>query len=84
MPDIPAGQLVKQSNELASPFQIVIGGMPGGMPATSEYSGLAPNYTGLYQFNIGVPDVGASDAVPLTFTIGGVSGTQTLYIAVQN
>jgi uncharacterized protein (TIGR03437 family) len=80
VPDIPAGQLVKQSNTLASDFRMLI----GGLPATAEYSGLAPNYTGLYQFNIVVPNVAASDAVPLTFTVGGVSGTQTLYIAVQN
>jgi uncharacterized protein (TIGR03437 family) len=37
----------------------------------------------LYQFNVVVPDVPASDLVPLTFTLGGNPGTQTLYIAVQ-
>ena len=56
----------------------------GGMSATASYAGLAPNYTGLYQFNVIVPNVAASDAVPLTFTLGGVPGTQTLYIAVAN
>jgi uncharacterized protein (TIGR03437 family) len=79
-PDIPAGQIVQQSNTLASSFQVSI----GGMPATVNYAGLAPNYVGLYQFNIVVPNVAASDAVPLTFTLDGASGTQTLYIAVQN
>jgi uncharacterized protein (TIGR03437 family) len=38
----------------------------------------------LYQFNVVVPNVTASDAMPLIFKLGGVSGTQTLFIAVQN
>ena len=56
----------------------------GGKSATLSYWGLAPNFVGLYQFNVVVPNVAASDAVPLTFTLGGVSGTQTLYLAVGN
>jgi uncharacterized protein (TIGR03437 family) len=39
---------------------------------------------GLYQINLVVPAVAASDAVPVTFTLGGTSGPQTLFIAVQN
>ena len=80
IPDIPAGQLVQQTNTLAAPLQIFI----GGVPAQVQYSGLAPQAVGLYQFNVVVPNVTGSDAVPLTFTLGGVSGAQTLYIAVQN
>jgi uncharacterized protein (TIGR03437 family) len=80
MPNIPAGQLVGQSNTLASSLQMFV----GGQAATAVYSGLAPNYTGLYQFNIVVPNVAAGNALPLTFTLGGVAGTQTLFIAVQN
>ena len=79
-PSIPAGQIVGQQNSLASPFQISF----GGAPATVSYWGLAPDEVGLYQFNVVVPAVGAGDAVPLTFTLNGVSGSQTLYIAVQN
>lgn len=56
----------------------------GGMPATLSYAGLAPNYVGLYQFNAVVPNIGANNAVPLTFTLDGTAGTQTIYIAVQN
>jgi uncharacterized protein (TIGR03437 family) len=48
------------------------------------YSGLAPGFTGLYQFNIVVPATIASGAVPLTFTAGGGAGMQTLYLAVSN
>jgi uncharacterized protein (TIGR03437 family) len=53
------------------------------MPATAVYAGLAPTFTGLYQFNITVPNVPAGNAVPLTFTVNGVTGTQTLNIAVN-
>ncbi len=79
-PDIPAGQIVQASNMLPASFQMSI----GGMPASLSYAGLAPNYVGLYQFNAVVPNIGASNAVPLTFSLDGTAGTQTLYIAVQN
>jgi uncharacterized protein (TIGR03437 family) len=79
IPAISAGQLVQQSNTLASGLQMFL----GGVPATASYAGLAPNYTGLYQFNVVVPNI-ASGNVPLTFTLGNVSGTQTLSIAVGN
>jgi uncharacterized protein (TIGR03437 family) len=78
-PDTPAGQLVQQANTLVSPLQVYF----GEKPATLSYSGLAPNAIGLYQFNIVTPDVAAGD-VPLTFNLAGVSGTQTLYTAIQN
>jgi len=77
-PNIPAGQVVQQSNSLPQ-FQISI----GGTPATVTYAGLAPDAIGLYQFNVVVPNVTASDTALVTFSIGGVAGTQTLHIAVQ-
>jgi len=78
-PSIPAGQLVQQANTLASDFSMSIGGTP---VTNMPYSGLAPNFTGLYQFNIVVPPGTGAGAVPLTFTVNGVAGTQTLYLAV--
>jgi uncharacterized protein (TIGR03437 family) len=80
-PNLLAGQLVQQTNALASTFDISVGGVPAG---NVLYSGLAPNYTGLYQFNIVVPANTGSGAVPLTFTVDGAAGTQTLYLAVGN
>jgi uncharacterized protein (TIGR03437 family) len=80
-PSIPAGQLVQQANALASPFGMSIGGTP---VANVAYAGSAPGFTGLYQFNVIVPANPGSGAVPLTFTVGGVAGTQTLYLAVSN
>jgi uncharacterized protein (TIGR03437 family) len=78
-PTIPAGQTVTQSNNLVLPLQISF----GRTPAAVTYSGLAPDAVGLYQFNVVVPSIPASNAVPLTFTLNGVAGTQTLYTAVQ-
>lgn len=79
-PNIPAGQIVQQSNTLTQPLQVFF----GQTPATLSYSGLAPTAIGLYQFNVVVPNVAASDAMPLIFKLGGVSGTQTLFVSVQN
>ena len=78
-PNSAAGQIVQQSNTLALPLQISV----GGTPAMVTYEGLAPSYVGLYQFNVVVPSVASSDKVPVTFSLGGKAGTQTLYIAVQ-
>jgi len=80
-PDIPAGQLVEQANAITSSFGMSIGGVP---VASVPYSGLAPNFTGLYQFNVVVPAGAGSGTVPLTFTVDGVAGTQTLSLAVSN
>lgn len=79
-PSIPAGQIVQEQNMLASSFQISI----GGTPAALSYFGLAPNYIGLYQFDVVVPDIADNNAGPVSFTLGTNKGTQTLYIPVQN
>ncbi len=78
-PDIPAGQIVQQTNALQSTFQVAF----AGVPATVTYAGFAPSFVGLYQFNVVVPNVAPSDTVPLTFTLAGVAGPQNLVIAVQ-
>lgn len=79
-PNIVPGQIAQQSNTLATPLVVRF----GGTQATVNYSGLAPNAVGLYQFNVVVPAVAASDAVPLTFTLGSLAVPQNLVIAVGN
>ena len=79
-PSIPAGQIVQQNNSLALPLLVSI----GGAPAALAYDGLVQTFIGLYQFNVVVPNIADSDAAPLTFTLGGASGSQTLYTAVHN
>jgi len=77
-PNVPAGQLAQGLTSLAS-FNISI----GGVPATVRYAGLAPDFVGLYQFNVLVPSIAASNAAPVTFSVNGTAGTQTLYLAVN-
>jgi uncharacterized protein (TIGR03437 family) len=77
-PSNPAGQVEEQTNQLQSQFQISF----AGVPAQIKYQGLVATFVGLYQFNVVVPDVDASDAVPLTFSVGSTAGSQTLIIPV--
>lgn len=78
-PSIPAGQVVQSLNALALPFHLFF----GNAEATLPYAGLAPQAVGLYQFNVVVPDVSPADSVPVTFTLGGTPGAQTLALPVQ-
>ena len=79
-PNSPAGQIVTQSNRLNGNYQAWF----NGTPATVSFSGLTGGYLGLYQFNVVVPNVAASDTVPLTFSLGGINGTQSLLISISN
>ncbi|MDQ6708612.1 MAG: hypothetical protein M3Z85_21845 [Acidobacteriota bacterium] len=79
-PDYAVGQIVQQTDALSSTFRASF----AGTPATVLYSGFAPGYIGLYQFNVVVPNVAASDSVPLTFSLGGNNLPQILVIPVQN
>jgi uncharacterized protein (TIGR03437 family) len=78
-PNISAGQIVQQLNALPS-FQVSF----AGTPARVTYAGLTLSYVGLYQFNVVVPNVAASDTVPLTFSVGTTGGTQTVVIPISN
>jgi uncharacterized protein (TIGR03437 family) len=78
--NIPAGTIVGAANKLANPFTLNF----GSTAATLSYAGLAPNFVGLYQFNVVVPNVSNSDLVPMTFNLNGAAGTQTLFTAVHN
>ena len=53
----------------------------GGVPVPVSFSGLAPNFAGLYQINIQVPEVVPSGAaVPLIFRIGNLTSSVTIAI----
>ncbi len=77
-PNISAGEIATQSNQLASTFQVLF----GQTSAQIVYSGLAVGFVGLYQFDIVVPAVPDNDLAPLTFLLAGAPTPQTLYIAV--
>ena len=72
--------LETESNALKANFQASF----AGTPATVQFSGLVTGYLGLYQFNVVVPNVAASDSVPFTYTLNGVKGPQNLIIAIRN
>ena len=78
-PNLIAGTLVDQSNSLSS-FTAAF----AGVQAKVQFAGLVQSYTGLYQFNIVVPNVPASDTTPFTFTVNGTAGAQPLLMAIGN
>jgi uncharacterized protein (TIGR03437 family) len=73
-----AGVIDPGTNKVNAPMDISI----GGMSAQVTYAGLTPGSVGLYQFNVVVPNIPASDVTPVTFRPGGVQGTQTLNLFI--
>ena len=56
----------------------------GGVQAAIEFSGLSPQFVGVYQVNFVMPSgVAANGAVPLQIQIGGITTTNKVTIAVQ-
>jgi uncharacterized protein (TIGR03437 family) len=45
---------------------------------------LTEGVVGLYQFNVVVPDIPANDKTPLSFTMNGTAGQQTMYLFIGN
>ena len=78
--NIPAGTIVTAVNKLSNSLSMSFGGANTAL----SYQGLAPNFVGLYQFNVVVPTVANSDLVPFTFSLNGTGGTQTLFTAIHN
>jgi uncharacterized protein (TIGR03437 family) len=78
-PNIPAGDLAAGNSQLVESLEILFGETPG----TLAYYGLSPGLVGVYQFDVVVPAIPDSDLVPLSFKLGGASGTQVLYTAVH-
>jgi uncharacterized protein (TIGR03437 family) len=78
-PSTPQGQIAEGTTQLAG-FAI----STGDTQATVTYAGMVPTFVGLYQFDVVVPAIAASDTAPLTFSLGGTSGTQKLSMPVGN
>ncbi len=75
-----AGVIDQETNMVNGSMEISIGGVSAQIP----YAGLTPGVVGLYQFNVVVPNIPASDNTPLTFTFDGTPGTQTLSLFIGN
>jgi uncharacterized protein (TIGR03437 family) len=55
----------------------------GNVPAQLFFSGLTPQFPGVYQLNIGVPQVTPADAVPLQLQVNGIISPATANIAIS-
>ena len=75
-PPQPSGQLVTTATPLANAVQVTI----GGQTASVAYAGLVGS--GLYQFNVTVPNLPSGDAAVVA-TIGGVSTQTGVSLTVQ-
>ena len=78
-PSILAGQIASQLSALTANVQVTI----GGSPATITYQGFAPGYVGLYQFNVTVPNIPASNTAPVVVTLNGTPLPQKLVVAIN-
>jgi len=76
----PAGVIDQGTNQVNGSLDISI----GGVSAQMQYAGLTPGLVGLYQFNVVVPNIPASDMTPLTFTWNGTPGPQTMFLFIGN
>ncbi len=78
-PAVPAGNIVTVSTDLGSSFSIQV----GSAPAAAEFKGLSPNFVGLYQFNLVVPNVQAGDQ-EIVMTIDGVKTQSGVFLTTAN
>jgi uncharacterized protein (TIGR03437 family) len=80
LPNTPAGTIAPiAGSQLLGAFHVLF----GQTAAQVVYAGLSPGSVGLYQFNVVVPPVADNNLVPISFTLGGAAGSQTLYTAVH-
>jgi uncharacterized protein (TIGR03437 family) len=78
-PSDGAGSL-DQLRQTTTPLTVMV----GGVPAQVAFSGLSPQFVGVYQVNVVVPSgVTGGGAVPVQLMIGGVTSADTLTIALQ-
>jgi uncharacterized protein (TIGR03437 family) len=71
----PAGKVI---NTLHKPFVSI-----GNMSATIQFCGLSPQFVGVYQLNVIVPNAVPGDAVPIVLTLGGISSPKTITLAIS-
>ena len=77
-PDTPSGTVASNATSLPG-LTVQI----GSTTATAEYAGLAPNFVGLYQFNLVVPNVQAGDQ-SILMRIDGATTQSNLVLPTSN
>ena len=80
-PNTPAG-VINQNDTTALNASVDIS--IGGVSAQVTYAGLTEGVVGLYQFNVVVPNIPANDNTPLTFSLNGTAGQQTMSLFIGN
>jgi uncharacterized protein (TIGR03437 family) len=78
-PSVPIGQIPGIGSAIPGGVQVRI----GGLPASTEYAGLAPCCAGLFQFNVRVPQLPNGNHA-VTVERGGVSSQAGLSLLIQN
>ena len=73
-----AASLDRLRNTLVKPVVLI-----GGISANVLFSGLSPQFPGVNQLNVVVPNVAASDNVPVQLQIGGITTSNAITIAVS-
>jgi uncharacterized protein (TIGR03437 family) len=72
-----AASLDKLRNTLVKPVVLV-----GGLSAEVAFSGLTPQYPGVNQLNIVIPNAVPGDNVPIQIQVGGITSPNTTTLAV--
>jgi uncharacterized protein (TIGR03437 family) len=54
-----------------------------GHTAQIEFAGLSPQFVGVYQLNVLVPDVVPGDKIPIQLVLGGITSPGTITLAVS-
>lgn len=55
----------------------------GNVSADIQFSGLSPQFAGVYQLNVIVPNAVPGDAVPIQLILGGISSPKNITIAIS-
>ncbi len=76
-----AGQLSQGPTTLSNAVQFLFG--PDKLPGAVSYSGFAPGFVGLDQFDVAVPAAAPSGDLALAVTQGGINIAQTLFISIK-
>jgi uncharacterized protein (TIGR03437 family) len=80
--DVPFNQIVSVANAITGSLAVRVGETQ--IPdANILYRGLAPNFLGLYQFNITLPATLPNGDLPVVFTLNGETTGQTMLLTVQ-
>jgi uncharacterized protein (TIGR03437 family) len=54
----------------------------GGQPASVSFSGLSPQFVGVNQLNVVVPNVTPGNSVPIQIQAGGITTSSQITIAI--